>query len=194
MEICTLERNPPPRNTERATTSTNSWSGVPGLTIKRRLTEINMSPPNERNWIQGEETVFVTEYKIYTVPQQQIVTLILKSVWVYGIQLWEAASTTNLEVLQRLQNKSLRTSDDIAWPRGTYQTSSYTTMSNYQKSQYFSRTVKKKSEDLVSTTEIEWPGIQLTCALWTNHTVTCRLKRYEDTDLPFKTWSFLNVC
>lgn len=49
---------------------------------------------------------------------------ILKPVWTYGAQLWGTASSSNLEVLQRFQNRVLRiiTAD----PCGTCQTSTYT--------------------------------------------------------------------
>lgn len=40
---------------------------------------------------------------------------ILKPVWMYGVQLWGTASVSNLEILQRLQSKALRTVADAPW-------------------------------------------------------------------------------
>jgi len=36
---------------------------------------------------------------------------IIKSIWAYGIQLWDTASNSNIEILQRFQNKFLRIID-----------------------------------------------------------------------------------
>jgi hypothetical protein len=33
---------------------------------------------------------------------------VLKPIWVYGIQLWETASNSNIEILQRFQSQALR--------------------------------------------------------------------------------------
>jgi hypothetical protein len=40
---------------------------------------------------------------------------ILKPIWAYGIQLWETASTTNIEILERFQPKALRMITDPPW-------------------------------------------------------------------------------
>ena len=40
---------------------------------------------------------------------------ILKPVWTYGIQLWGTASNSNIEILQRFQSKTLRSSIDAPW-------------------------------------------------------------------------------
>jgi hypothetical protein len=40
---------------------------------------------------------------------------ILKPIWTYGIQLWGAASTSNVEILERFQSKSLRQIMDAPW-------------------------------------------------------------------------------
>jgi hypothetical protein len=39
----------------------------------------------------------------------------LKPIWTYGIPLWGAASNSNIEILQRFQNKVLRTIADAPW-------------------------------------------------------------------------------
>jgi hypothetical protein len=41
--------------------------------------------------------------------------VILKLVWTYGIQLWGSASTSNIEILERFQSKTLRMIADAPW-------------------------------------------------------------------------------
>ena len=41
--------------------------------------------------------------------------VILKPVWTYGIQLWETASNSNIEILQRFRSKTLRSLIDAPW-------------------------------------------------------------------------------
>jgi hypothetical protein len=40
---------------------------------------------------------------------------VLKPMWTYGIQLWGAASSSNIEALQRCQSKALRSSLNAPW-------------------------------------------------------------------------------
>jgi hypothetical protein len=40
---------------------------------------------------------------------------ILKPIWTYGIQLWGTASTSNIEILERFQSKTLRIIVDAPW-------------------------------------------------------------------------------
>jgi hypothetical protein len=40
---------------------------------------------------------------------------ILKPIWTYGIQLWGKASTSNIEILERLKSKALRMIVDAPW-------------------------------------------------------------------------------
>jgi hypothetical protein len=40
---------------------------------------------------------------------------ILKPIWTYGIQLWGIASTSNIEILERVQSKALRILIDAPW-------------------------------------------------------------------------------
>jgi hypothetical protein len=42
----------------------------------------------------------------YTIP---------KPIWTYGIQLWGTASTSNIEILERLQSKALRMIVEATW-------------------------------------------------------------------------------
>jgi len=39
----------------------------------------------------------------------------LKLIWMYGIPLWGIASNSNIEILQRFQNKVLRSIANAAW-------------------------------------------------------------------------------
>jgi hypothetical protein len=39
----------------------------------------------------------------------------LKPIWTYGIQLWGAASTSNIEILERFQSKVLHLITDAPW-------------------------------------------------------------------------------
>jgi hypothetical protein len=41
--------------------------------------------------------------------------VILKSIWIYGIQLWGSASISNIEILERFQGKVLRMMTDAPW-------------------------------------------------------------------------------
>ena len=39
----------------------------------------------------------------------------IKPIWTYGIQLWGTACTSNLEIIQRFQSKTLRRIVDAPW-------------------------------------------------------------------------------
>jgi hypothetical protein len=40
---------------------------------------------------------------------------ILRPIWTYGIQLWGTASSSNIEILERIQSKALRMIVDAPW-------------------------------------------------------------------------------
>jgi hypothetical protein len=40
---------------------------------------------------------------------------ILKPIWTHGIQLWETASNSNIDILERFQSKVLRIITDAPW-------------------------------------------------------------------------------
>jgi hypothetical protein len=44
-----------------------------------------------------------------------IYKVVIKTIWTYGIQLWGAASTSNIEILERYQPKALRLITDAPW-------------------------------------------------------------------------------
>ena len=50
--------------------------------------------------------------------EQNKITLyktVIKPVWTYGIQLWGAASNSNIEILQRFRSKMLRSLINVPW-------------------------------------------------------------------------------
>jgi len=51
-------------------------------------------------WLFGRKSQLITENKL--------LLAILKLIWAYGIQLWSTASNSNIEILQKFQNKILR--------------------------------------------------------------------------------------
>lgn len=53
-------------------------------------------------WIIGRKSQLSLENKLL------MYKMILKPVWSYGIQLWDTASNTNIEILERFQSKTLR--------------------------------------------------------------------------------------
>ena len=45
---------------------------------------------------------------------------ILVPIWTYGIQLWGCAKKTNINIIQRFQNKTLRMITDVPWYVNNY--------------------------------------------------------------------------
>lgn len=60
-------------------------------------------------WLLGRKSQLSIENKIL------IYKAIFKPIWTYGIQLWGTAANSNLEILQRYQNKVLRTIVDAPY-------------------------------------------------------------------------------
>ncbi|PNF41330.1 hypothetical protein B7P43_G17039 [Cryptotermes secundus] len=54
------------------------------------------------HWLIGRKSELSTENKLL------VYKTILKPIWTYGASLWGTASTSNIEMLQRFQNKVLR--------------------------------------------------------------------------------------
>jgi hypothetical protein len=61
------------------------------------------------HWLLGLKSKQSTNNKIL------IYKTILKPIWTYGIQLWGTASTSNIEILERFQSKTLRIITDAPW-------------------------------------------------------------------------------
>ena len=55
------------------------------------------------------------ESKLSLTNRLLIYDIILKPIWTYGATLWGTASQSNIEILQRLQNKILRMATDAPW-------------------------------------------------------------------------------
>jgi endonuclease/exonuclease/phosphatase family metal-dependent hydrolase len=60
-------------------------------------------------WLLGRKSELTTENKLL------LYETILKPIWSYGAPLWGTASTSNIEILQRFQNKVLRTIVNAPW-------------------------------------------------------------------------------
>jgi hypothetical protein len=60
-------------------------------------------------WLLGRKSELFINNKLL------IYKAILKPIWVYGIQLWGTASTSNVEIFERLHSKALRMIMDAPW-------------------------------------------------------------------------------
>ena len=60
-------------------------------------------------WLIGHRSNLSTQNKI------TLYKTVIKPVWTYGIQLWGTASNSNIEILQRLQSKTLRSLLNAPW-------------------------------------------------------------------------------
>ena len=60
-------------------------------------------------WLINQKSQLSFENKLL------IYKAILKPIWTYGIQLWGSASTSNIEILQRFQSKTLRVITNAPW-------------------------------------------------------------------------------
>ena len=60
-------------------------------------------------WMLGKKSKLSIKNKIL------IYKVILKPVWIYGIQLWGSSADSNIEIVQRFQNKTLSTIAGIPW-------------------------------------------------------------------------------
>jgi hypothetical protein len=61
------------------------------------------------HWLLGRKSNLSTSNKL------RIYKAILKLVWTYGIRLWGTDSTSNIEILERIQSKILRLIVDASW-------------------------------------------------------------------------------
>ena len=68
--------------------------------VKSKRTQVDNKLKN-MYWLLGRKSKLSLENKIL------IYEIILKTVWTYGIQLWGTTSDLNIEILQRLQSKTL---------------------------------------------------------------------------------------
>lgn len=89
-----------------------------GMHIDRRLTwrEHIKTKRDQANrklrdiyWLVGRQSSLSLENKVL------IYKCIIKPIWTYGIELWGSASLSNIEILQRFQNKALKTLSSAPW-------------------------------------------------------------------------------
>jgi hypothetical protein len=76
------------------------------ILARRKQLDIKFS---KMYWLIGRKSELTTENKIL------VYKSILKQIWTYGVPLWETASKSNTEILQRLQNKVLRAIVNAPW-------------------------------------------------------------------------------
>ncbi|KAL7293744.1 hypothetical protein TKK_0012811 [Trichogramma kaykai] len=60
-------------------------------------------------WLLGKRSQLSLENKL------RLYLSLLKPVWAYGIQMWGMASKTNIDIIERFQNKTLRSLVDAPW-------------------------------------------------------------------------------
>ena len=61
------------------------------------------------NWLLGRRSKLSLANKLL------IYNVILKPVWTYALELWGSASTSNIEIIQRIKNKVLRCISNAPW-------------------------------------------------------------------------------
>jgi hypothetical protein len=89
-----------------------------GLHLDRRLTWHKHIFARRKNlgitlckmyWLLGRKS------KLSIINKILAYKVILKPIWTYGIQLWGSASISNIEILERFQEKVLRMITDAPW-------------------------------------------------------------------------------
>src|ERR1044071_3715300 len=76
--------------------------------IKKKRTELNIRY-RKYYWLLGRNSKLSIHNKILIYNQ------ILKPVWLYGFQLWGYAKVSNIQIIQRFQNKVLRNVVNAPW-------------------------------------------------------------------------------
>jgi len=74
--------------------------------IKRKQVGIQSS---RMYWLLGSKSQLSIENK------SLLCETILKIIWTYGVQVWSTASNSNIEILQRFQNRYLRIIVNASW-------------------------------------------------------------------------------
>jgi hypothetical protein len=60
-------------------------------------------------WVLGRKSKLTTSNELL------LYKAIFKAIWTYEIQLWDTASTSNIDILERFQSKILRMIVDAPW-------------------------------------------------------------------------------
>lgn len=76
--------------------------------IKAKKTELNLKT-QQLYWLIGRKSRLKLEYKLL------LYKAILKPIWHYGCQLWQTASASQVESIERTQNKILRQISGAPW-------------------------------------------------------------------------------
>lgn len=76
--------------------------------INKKRDELDIKYRN-LSWLIGRNSVLSTDNKLLIYKQT------LKPLWQYGIQLWGCASNSNIEKIQRFQNKAMRSAVNAPW-------------------------------------------------------------------------------
>ena len=76
--------------------------------VKKKKQELDLKF-SKMYWLIGRNSTLSTYNKLLIYKQ------VLKPIWTYGIQLWGCASETNIDIIQRFQNKALRTIVNAPW-------------------------------------------------------------------------------
>ena len=121
-------------------------------------------------WIIGRNSALTLDNKLL------LYNTLLKPVWTYGIQVWGTTSDSNLQIIQRFQNKVLRTITNAPW----FTPIKY--IHNYTRVPYIRDEIKKFSTKHITKLH-EHPNV-LAIELLDNSLTSRRLKRYHAADLP----------
>ena len=76
------------------------------IKTKRKALDLKL---RKMYWLVGRKSQLSLYKKLI------IYKVIIKPVWTYGIQLWEAACNLKLDIIQRFQSKTLRLMLDAPW-------------------------------------------------------------------------------
>jgi hypothetical protein len=87
-----------------------TWTDAsPGVSTTLPNENILASHSPKMYWLLGHKSKLSISNKVLAYK------VILKPIWTYGIQLWGSASISNIERLERFQEKVLRMITDAPW-------------------------------------------------------------------------------
>jgi hypothetical protein len=102
-----------PQHLKMSMTAAKSESIFP---VIEDLLGANIHSYNGRNWERRSPKCIDYLEEVETLHRQQNqVTVILKLVWTYGIQLWGKASISNIKILEHLQSRDFHMFVDAIW-------------------------------------------------------------------------------
>lgn len=123
-------------------------------------------------WLLGRKSQLSLENKIL------LYKSIIKPIWTYGVQLWGSASASNLNIIQRIQSKTIRTIVNAPWYV------SNATIHNDLRINTVREEIKKLSINYLD--RIHHHRNQLGTQLLDRRSETRRLKRHKPLDLPHR--------